>query len=115
MDDVARGRILRLLGLGVRARGAVVGVDQVRAAALRETLALAVVAPDASPHSLDKVMPLLAAKRVAIVTGPTAEELGRAVGRQTTAAIGVMDRNLARGIQEAARGPGGSTPAGGAE
>ena len=105
MDDATRGRILRLLGLGVRSRGAVVGVDQVRSAAQRDALALVVVAPDASRHSLDKVLPLLAARRVAILEGPSAEELGRAVGRQSTAAIGVLDRNLARGIQEAAGGP----------
>ena len=107
MDDVTRGRVLRLLGLGVRARGAVVGVDQVRTAAQRGTLVLAVVAPDASRHSLDKVLPLLQARRVAVVQGPSAEELGRAVGRETTAAIGVTDRNLARGIQEAAGSPSG--------
>ena len=105
MDEATRGRVLRLLGLGVRGRGAVVGVDQVRNAAQRDTLVLAVVAPDASRHSLDKVMPLLAARRVAVLQGPTAAELGRAVGRESTAAIGVTDRNLARGIQEAAGDP----------
>src|ERR1051325_7278914 len=105
MDEVTRGRVLRLLGLGVRARGAVVGVEQVRTAAQRGTLVLAVVAPDASRHSLDKVLPLLKAKRVVVVQGPSAEDLGRTVGRETTAAIGVIDRNLARGIQKAAGSP----------
>ena len=107
MDDAARGRIVRLLGLGVRSRGAVVGVEQVRTAAQRGALVLAVVAPDASRHSLEKVLPLLAARRVPVVQGPSAEELGRAVGKETTAAIGVTDRNLARGIQEAAGSPSG--------
>jgi len=107
MDDASRDRVLRLLGLGVRARGAVVGVEQVRTAAQRGLLALAVVAPDASRHSLDKVLPLLKAKRVTVVQGPGADELGRAVGRESTAAIGVTDRNLARGILEAAGSPSG--------
>ena len=48
----------------------------------------------------DKVVPLLAAKRVEVIEGPDAQRLGRAVGRETTAAVGVLDRNLARGIRD---------------
>ena len=91
-------RVLGLLGLGVRGGRAVVGVELVRDAAKRGKLALAVIAPDASRHSLAKVTPLLEAKRVRIIEGPTAAMLGAAVGRESTAAVGVMDRNLARGI-----------------
>lgn len=90
--------MLGLLGLGVRGGGAVVGVEQVRDAARRGKLTLAVVAPDASRHSIAKVRPLLEAKRVRIIEGPTATQLGTAVGRESTAAVGVLDRNLARGI-----------------
>lgn len=101
MDEATWTKVLRLLGLGVRSRGAVVGVERVREAASKGTLVLAVVAPDASHHSLDKVLPLLAAKRVMVIEGPGAEVLGRAVGRETTAAVGVIDPNLARGIRGA--------------
>ena len=100
LSDVDRGRLLRLVGLGVRGRGAVIGVERVREAASKGTLVLAVVAPDVSRHSLDKVLPLLAAKRVPVVEGPGAQVLGHAVGRETTAVVGVVDRNLARGIQD---------------
>ena len=100
MDPAAEAKMLRLLGLGVRGRGAVVGVERVREAAAKGTLALAVVAPDVSQHSLDKVLPLLAAKRVTVIEGPGSVALGHAVGRETTAVVGVTDRNLARGIQE---------------
>jgi ribosomal protein L7Ae-like RNA K-turn-binding protein len=99
MDDVPRRKLLGLLGLGVRGRTAVVGIEQVRNAAQRGKLALAVVAPDASENSRDKVLPLLRARRIRIIEGPTAEELGNAVGRQSTAAVGVVDHNLARGIR----------------
>ena len=95
--DVAQ-RVLGLLGLGVRGRRAVVGVELVRDAAKRGKLELAVIAPDASRHSLAKVTPLLRAKRVRIIEGPAATQLGAAVGRESTAAVGVVDRNLARGI-----------------
>lgn len=96
-DDVTH-RVLGLLGLGVRGRRAVVGVENVREAAKRGKLVLAVVAPDASRHSLAKVTPLLEAKRVRIIEGPGATQLGGAVGRDATAAVGVVDRDLARGI-----------------
>jgi ribosomal protein L7Ae-like RNA K-turn-binding protein len=91
-------RVLGLLGLGVRGRRAVVGVELVRDAAKRGKLELAVIAPDASRHSLAKVTPLLQAKRVRIIEGPAATQLGAAVGRESTAAVGVVDRDLARGI-----------------
>jgi ribosomal protein L7Ae-like RNA K-turn-binding protein len=91
-------RILGLVGLGVRSRKAVVGVEMVRAAAKKGTLVLAIVAPDASRHSRDKVLPLLTAKGVQVIEGPSAAALGAAVGRESAAAVGVIDRDLANGI-----------------
>jgi len=97
---MTRQRVLRLLGLGVRSRGAVVGVNQVREAAKRNKLAFAVVATDASENSLDKVVPLLNARRVRFVEVPSASELGAAVGRDQTAVVGIVDRQLAAGVRE---------------
>jgi ribosomal protein L7Ae-like RNA K-turn-binding protein len=91
-------RILRLIGLGVRSRGVVVGVERVREAAKGGKLSLAVVALDASKNSLDKLLPLLNARRVNLIEVPSAAELGAAVGRDQTAAVGVLDRQLANGI-----------------
>lgn len=100
MDDAVAARVLRLVGLGVRSRGAVVGVEQVREAAKRDMLALALVAADASPHSLAKVVPLLEARRVVLLRVPSAVELGRAAGREQTAAVGIVNTQLAKGIRE---------------
>jgi ribosomal protein L7Ae-like RNA K-turn-binding protein len=100
MKDESARRMLRLVGLGVRSRGAVVGVEQVREAAKKGKLALAVVAADASKHSVDKVVPLLEARRVRIVRATSASDLGHAVGRELTAAVGIVDRQLANGIRE---------------
>jgi ribosomal protein L7Ae-like RNA K-turn-binding protein len=97
-DAVAR--MLRLVGLGVRSRGAIVGVEQVREAAKKGKLALALVAADASQNSLDKVVPLLEARRVRLVRTASASDLGHAVGREQTAAVGIVDRQLAKGILE---------------
>lgn len=100
MVQAGAGRkLLGLVGLGLRGRLVVVGVERVRDAARRGTLALVVVAPDASRHSLDKVLPLMRAKHVRVVQAPSAIALGAAVGRETTAVVGIVDRNLARGIR----------------
>ena len=104
MDAEARRKVLGLVGLGVRGRLAVVGVQQVREAANRGKVRVAVVAMDASKNSLDKVLPLLAARRVRVIEGIGAAELGSAVGRETTAAVGVLDANLARGIRSIVEG-----------
>ncbi|HET7189731.1 MAG TPA: ribosomal L7Ae/L30e/S12e/Gadd45 family protein [Gemmatimonadaceae bacterium] len=100
LSAVDRTRLLRLVGLGVRGRGAVIGVEQVREGAKKNKVAYAVVAMDASRHSLDKVIPLLNARRVRFVEVPSAAELGGAVGRETTAVVGIVDRQLAKGIRE---------------
>ena len=100
MDAALTQRVLRMLGLGVRSRGAVVGVEQVREAAKRGKLALAVVASDASHHSVSKVVPLLVARRVRVAHVRSASELGHAVGREKTSVVGVTNRQLAQGIRE---------------
>jgi len=106
VDAVTERQLLGLVGLGLRARTAVLGVDRVRDAARRGRLALAVVAPDAARNSLDKVLPLLSAKRIEVVMGPAAGSLGAAAGRDSAAAIGILDPELARGIRRIVQGKG---------
>ena len=105
-------RLMGLVGLGYRARNAVVGVQMVRDAAMRGRLKFAIVAPDVSRHSLDKLVPLLTAKRIRFVQGPSAVELGRAVGRESTAAVGVLNGQLARGMRELLEAAGADTAQG---
>ena len=102
MKPAVQQRVLRLLGLGVRSRGAVVGVQQVREAAKRNELFFAIVASNASSNSLEKIVPLLNARRVRFVEVPSAAELGAAVGRDQTAVVGIVDRQLAAGVRELA-------------
>ena len=109
LDDVTRRKVLGLVGLGARGRLVVIGVEQVRIAAQKGTVQMALVASDVSRHSLAKVVPVLKARRVEMVEWPSAAELGGAVGRETTAAIGIVDQALARGIRGAVAG---ATPAG---
>ena len=99
MDAATSRKLLRLLGVGLNGRLVVVGVQLVRDAAQRGKLQVVVIAPDASRNSLDKVVPMLRAKTVRMIEGPSATELGAAVGRESTAAVGVVDPQLARGIR----------------
>ena len=79
MDSATSAKLLRLLGVGMNGRLVVVGVQLVRDAAQRGKLQLAVIAPDASHNSLDKVVPMLRAKNIRMIEGPSAAELGAAV------------------------------------
>lgn len=98
MDAAAERRLLGLLGLGLRGRRAVLGVDRVREAAHRGTLKCAVVAADAAANSREKVLGLVQAKGIPLVTVGSAEALGRIGGREVTATIGVVDAQLAQGV-----------------
>jgi ribosomal protein L7Ae-like RNA K-turn-binding protein len=109
LDEMARRKVLGLLGLGVRGRLVVVGAERVRVEALKGAVHLAVVAADVSRHSLDKVLPVLRARLIEVIEWPHAAELGDAVGRDTTAAVGIVDQALARGIRGAVAG---AAPAG---
>jgi ribosomal protein L7Ae-like RNA K-turn-binding protein len=94
-------KVAGLIGLGARGRLVVVGVERVREAAKRGKVYVAIVAPDVSRHSKDKILPLLNARRIVTMEGPSAAALGAAVGRETTAVVGIVDRDLARGVRAA--------------
>ena len=76
----------------------VIGVAGVRAQLQRDALRCVVLAADASPRTREKVERLARARRVPVVWGPEAEELGAGLGRQPVQAVGVADPALARGL-----------------
>ena len=98
MDAAQERKVLNLLGLGVRGRLAVVGVDRVRDAVKSGAVRVAVVAGDASANSREKVTRLLTARGVPTLQVASAAVLGQAAGKETTAVIGVVDVQLAKGI-----------------
>src|ERR1700682_5732061 len=98
MEPVQTRKLLGLIGLGVRGRGAIVGVQGVREAAKRGKLQLAIAAPDASINSLNKVLPLLRARGILVLAGPSAIELGSAAGRGAAGVIGIGGRGVAQGV-----------------
>jgi len=101
-EPVDDAKLLRLLGLGARGGLVSVGVELTRKAVQGDQAYLAVVAADVSQHSKDKIVPLLTARGVKMIETASAAHLGRAVGRDTTAVVGVLDAKLARGIEAAA-------------
>jgi len=100
-SEVAKRKVLGLVGLGLRGRLAVVGVQQVRDAAKHGKLKVALVASDASQNSLNKVSGLLKARSVPVIGALSASELGGVAGREAVAVLGVTNSGLARGIMNA--------------
>ncbi len=100
MDAHLARRVAGLLGLGARGRLVMGGVEQVREGLRNDALALVILAEDCAAHSRDKLVPLATAKRVPVLEGPTAVVIGRAIGKEQVAAVGVADRRLAKGIRE---------------
>lgn len=91
-------RITRLLGLGLRGGNVVIGVAGVRAGLQRGKLACVVLAADAGPRTMEKVARLAEGKKIPVLRGPPAAELGTGLGRPPVQAVGVSDRALARGL-----------------
>jgi len=95
-------RLLGLVGLGYRGGRSVVGVDAVRKELQAGKCWCVVVAADASPRAIDKVVRLAGAKGVPLLPGPSAAAIGAQLGRPPVMAVGVRDRNLAGGMVQLA-------------
>jgi ribosomal protein L7Ae-like RNA K-turn-binding protein len=94
--------ILGLLGLGYRARNVTIGVDAVRRDLQAGKCWCVVVAEDASPRTLDKVVRLAAARDIPLLPGPRAAAIGAQLGKPPVMAVGVRDRALAGGMVQLA-------------
>lgn len=94
--------LLGLIGLGQRGRNIAVGVDAVRKELQAGKCRCVVVAEDASPRAVDKVVRLAAAKGVPLLTGPGAAAIGAQLGKPPVMAVGVRDRALAGGMVQLA-------------
>src|ERR671922_2811302 len=97
-------RLLGLIGLGYRGRRLVIGVDAVRRELQSGRCWCVVVAEDASPRAVEKVVRLAAAKSVPIVPGPRAAAIGAQLGKPPVMAVGVRGRPVARGMVQLAPG-----------
>ena len=94
--------LLGLIGLGYRGGRIIVGVDGVRKEVQAGKCWCVVVAEDASPRAVEKVVRLAAAKGVPLVPGPGAAAIGAQLGKPPVMAVGVRDRALASGMVQLA-------------
>src|SRR4051812_50138024 len=89
--------LLGLLGLGYRGRRVVVGVDGVRKELQAGKCWCVIVAEDASPRAVEKVVRLATAKGVPILSGPRAAAIGAQLGKPPVMAGGGGGRGVAGG------------------
>ena len=94
--------LLGLIGLGYRGGRVVVGVDAVRKELQAGKCWCVVVAEDASPRAMDKVVRLAAAKGVPQLPGPDSASMGAQLGRPPVMVVGVRDKALAGGMVQLA-------------
>jgi ribosomal protein L7Ae-like RNA K-turn-binding protein len=94
--------LLGLVGLGFKGRRVVVGVEAVRRELQAGKCWCVVVAEDASPRAMEKVVRLAAAKGVPLLPGPSAAAIGAQLGKPPVMAVGVRDRALAGGMVQLA-------------
>jgi len=94
--------LLGLIGLGYRGGRIVVGVDGVRKELQAGKCWCVVVAEDASPRAIEKVVRLAAGKGVPLLPGPSAVAIGAQLGKPPVMAVGVRDRALAGGMVQLA-------------
>lgn len=94
--------VLGILGLAARAGALVSGTDAVRAEVRDGKVGCVLLASDTAPGQRSKLIPLLDARGVRHYTGFSRAELGRAIGRSPTSAIGIADPGFARRVHELA-------------
>lgn len=97
---------LTLAGFAARAGQVVTGTERVRAAIREGSAPLVLLAADASPTQMAKLVPLLGARAVPHHSVATRERLGRAVGKPPLSAIALLDPALARRCGELLSGAG---------
>jgi ribosomal protein L7Ae-like RNA K-turn-binding protein len=95
---VTESAALGLLGLAARARRLLVGTGAVRDGLQGNRVAAVVIARDRSARTAEKVERLARARGIPVVTGPSAAELGRRLGRGAVQAAGLTDADMARGL-----------------
>src|SRR4029078_1473383 len=95
-------QLLGLVGLGYSGGRVVVGVDAVRRELQAGKCWCVVLAEDASPRAVDKVVRLARGQGGQLRPRPRAEAIGARLGKQPVMAVGVRDRALASGIVQLA-------------
>lgn len=93
-------RVTGLLGVARKAGRVRSGATQVEEALSRERLALLIVAGDAEPATVEAFATRAAAVGTPVTRFGTKDSLGRAIGQEHRAVVGIADPGLAGKIRE---------------
>ena len=85
-----------MVGLAMRAGRLVLGTTAVREAAKHGKLSGALIATDATANARNRILPLLLACDIPVVSCGTIRQLGQAVGKERLAIVGISDAGFAR-------------------
>ena len=85
-----------MVGLAMRAGRLVLGTTAVREAARHGKLSGALIAIDATANARNRLLPLLFACDVPVVSCGTIRQLGKAVGKERLVIVGLSDAGFAR-------------------
>ncbi len=92
---------LLVIGLAARARGIVIGTNQVLEAVRNKKAKLVLIASDVSDNTYKNLTDKSLYYSVnAVQTDATTEELGKAVGHSNTAAIAFIDANFVKAYEK---------------
>lgn len=94
------------MGLAARAGRVAIGTDQVRSLVSSGRVHLVLVASDLTANGRQRIVPLLEHNGLEYMERNTRAELGEAVGRGPTGAIGLTDRGLAHRIRQVEKSSG---------
>lgn len=96
---------LLVIGLAARARGIVIGTNQVLESVRNKKARLVLIAGDVSDNTNKNITDKCSYYSVAAVkTDATTEQLGRAVGHSHTAAIAFTDANFVKAYEKSLSG-----------
>ncbi len=97
---VTRERILRTIGLSFRASLLTSGFDAVELAMRSGAVELLILSQDGSGKQKEKLERAAKDEEVSCRYFGTAEELGRAIGKDSRIAIAILDQGMGKKLQE---------------
>lgn len=92
-------KLLNLLGIARKAGALTLGFTATAQAVKGGRLTLVLLSTDTSPHTKEKIERLCRQQEIRLYYATKQEELGRALGKETLAVVGVLAPELAKAIE----------------
>ncbi|SHG93642.1 L7Ae/L30e/S12e/Gadd45 family ribosomal protein [Tepidibacter thalassicus] len=95
-----KNKILSLLGLALKSKNLVSGDDTTLRELKKNKIELIIIAQDASDNTKKLFVDKSKFRNIDYVVFSTKEELGKSIGKNSRAIIGIKDKNFANKIKE---------------